>query len=99
MSDEELNSIKLDYLDYGLIQDFPYSSKTAVGKLIKHKNLENISFKSSVLYIIDGRFYGFPLRSLDNPEMPNMDSNTPRQIVDHPLFWECLPHMTLLEKR
>ena len=60
--------------------------------------MENIYFKSSVLYVIDSRFYGFPLRTLSNTELPNMDSNTPRQIVDDPLFWENLSHMTLLEK-
>lgn len=98
MNDKELNDVKLDYLDYGIIQKFPSASKAEVDKLIRHKNLKNIYFKSSILYIIDGLFYGFPLRSLDNPEMPNMDSNTPRKVIDHPLFWESLSHMTLLEK-
>jgi hypothetical protein len=98
LAEKELNKIKLNYLDYGLIQKFPSSSRADVDKLIKHKNLENIYFKSSVLYVMDGSFYGFPLRSLSNPELPNMDSNTPRQIADHPLFWGGLSHMTLLEK-
>jgi len=98
LSDKEFNSLKLDYLDFGMVQKFPNTSRDDVEKIIKHKNLDNIFYKSSALYIVKGQFYGFPLRTLNNVALPNLDSNTPTPIVDHPVFWECLPHMTLLEK-
>jgi len=98
LDDKDFNEIKLDYLDFGAIQKYPKSSRAEVEKLIKHKNLSNIFFKSTTLYIIQGSIYGFPLRSLNNVPLPNLDSNTPVTIVDHPKFWENLSHMTLLEK-
>jgi len=98
LDDKDFNEIKLDYLDFGAIQKYPKSSRAEVEKLIKHKNLSNIFFKSTTLYIIQGSIYGFPLRSLNNIPLPNLDSNTPVAIVDHPKFWENLSHMTLLEK-
>jgi hypothetical protein len=98
LNDEELNKIKLDYLDFGTIQKFPSPKKSDFQKLIGNKDLDKLFFKTSTLYVLDGHLYGFPLHSAENQELPNIDSNTPRHIIDHPLFWESLPHMTLLEK-
>jgi len=95
---EALNRIKLDYLDYGMIQNFPARGKSTVQKYINNKKMDKLFFKSSTLYIMRGKIFGCPLDSAENPELSNLDSNTPRPIIDHPAFWSALPHITLLEK-
>ena len=96
LSPEKLEPIKIDYMDFGVIQQVPFPDKEDV-KELKSKNLDNLYYKSKRILISNGKSYkGEAAWKTDQQADPNQ--NTPLKIIDTQEFWDAIEEVYILEK-
>lgn len=102
MSDEEINKVKIDYMDYGLIRKNPIASQQDIDK-IKSKNLKagansiNLQYKSKRVLISQGKFFHSEAAWRTNQPSSSMNPEF-NSVVDHKDFWESLDEFYIIEK-
>ena len=93
---KKLEPIKIDYMDFGIIQQVPFPDEKDVNEL-KSKNLDNLYYKSKRILISNGKSYkGEAAWRTDQPTDPNQ--NQPLKIIDTKEFWDAIEEFYLLEK-
>ncbi len=84
-SNEFLNKIKLDYLDYKLINPKQKTTKDAIEKL-KNKDLKRIVAKTKKYTLSQGKIFPSKAHWLIGAAIPNFQSNT-MHVIDSSEFW------------
>ena len=93
---KKLEPIKIDYMDFGIIQQVPFPDEKDVNEL-KSKNLDNLYYKSKRILISNGKSYkGEAAWRTNQPTDPNQ--NQPLKIIDTKEFWDAIEEFYLLEK-
>ena len=96
LKEEKLEPIKIDYMDFGIIQKVPYPEKEELDKF-KSYDFDKLYYKSKRILISDAKSYkGEAAWRSDTPSDPN--SNIPIKIIDSPEFWDAIEEFYLLEK-
>ena len=97
LSEEELNKIKLDYIDVGGIirKDKP---KLEDIKELEGKDLSKIYYKSSSFSIFQDGIYCSNVFANDNQSVKSVRGLSPAPIVDDPDFWDQSDSYLLLER-
>ena len=105
MSEQEVNDLKLDYLDYGMITRIKPKSQNDFPEL-KGKN--NLYYKSNYLIIHNSKFYpntaalsrlqhGSETIWADNG-LQSLEQEL-QPVIDDPYFWEEVDHFHIFEKK
>jgi hypothetical protein len=97
LGDEDLNKLKLKFLDVGGIMQKPQYSADNI-KELEGKNLKNIYYKSCSFSVFKNNIYQSSVFSEDNPPVENIRNVTPSPVIDDPDFWDQLDSYLLLEK-
>ena len=92
----ELNDLKLDYFDYGLIQPISTKSKSDFKELKDNKKLY---YKSNYFIVHGNKFYPSTAAFLQKEQGSQHMSHEPHPIIDTPLFWEEEEHFQFLAKK
>lgn len=93
---EKTSDFKLDYLDYGLVNQIPTRSKNDFEEL---KGIENLHYKSTHFIIHDNKFYPSTAAYLRGAQGGASMHHDPQPIIDDPLFWEEEEHFHFLQKK
>jgi len=91
----ELNDLKLDYFDYGLIQPIKPKSKNDFEEL-KDKN--KLFYKSNYFIVHGNKFYPSTAAFLQKEQGSEQMSHDPQPIIDVPIFWEEEEHFQFFTK-
>lgn len=95
-TEEELNDLKLKYLD---IEPIIFKEKDEeLIKKIKEKDIKNMFFKSSSIFIIKDKIYMSSENNNDNVSLEKIRGNSPLPIIDKDFFWENIDDYIILEK-
>ena len=105
MSEQEVNDLKLDYLDYGMISRIKPKSQNDFPEL-RGKN--NLYYKSNYLIIHNSKFYpntaalsrlqhGSETIWADNG-LQSLEQEL-QPVIDDPYFWEEVDHFHIFEKK
>ena len=94
-SPNEINDIKLKYLDYDLIHEMPQKSKKDFPEL---EGKDNIYYKSTHSIIHNGKFYPSTSALLRLKDGSETMQHGYCKVVDDPLFWEEEDHFHFFEK-
>ena len=93
---EKLEPIKIDYMDFGVIQQVPFPEKEEIKKL-KSYDLDKLYYKSKRILISNAKSYkGEAAWRSDTPSDPN--DNSPLKVIDSPEFWDAIEEFYILEK-
>tara|TARA_Y100000356_G_scaffold56615_1_gene45789 strand:- start:281 stop:1465 length:1185 start_codon:yes stop_codon:yes gene_type:complete len=93
---KEINDLKLDYFDYGLIQPIKAKSRDDFEEL-KGKN--KLFYKSNYFIVHGNKFYPSTAAFLNKEQgSPNMKHEI-HPVIDIPLFWEEEEHFQFLAKK
>ena len=92
---QQLNDIKLDYFDYGLIQPIKPKSKNDFEKL-KDKN--KLFYKSNYFIVHGNKFYPSTAAFLQKEQGADQMNHDPQPIIDVPIFWEEEEHFQFFTK-
>ena len=96
-SEEEIQDLKLDYVDYGLIHKVPEKSKEDFSEL-KDKN--KVYYNSNHFIIHNNKFYPSTASLVRGIQgRGSIKQEEPCEIIDDPIFWEEEEHFHLLEKK
>ena len=87
---KELESIKLDYMDYGIIHP------KKIPDFSEHKDKKNLYFKSSKLTLSNSKMYLSKYHHKNDIPCSNQDDI--QKVVDDEEFWEESDYYMLLEK-
>ena len=90
MEEEDLNSIKLDYIDYGIIHSFK------VPDFSKSKKKKNLYFKSSKLTLSNSKMYLSKCHYKN--DIPCSSQDDIQKVIDDKDFWDESDYYMLLEK-
>lgn len=90
LSEEEINKLKIDYMDYGLI----HKIETEKPKKITN---ENLFYKSGKLTLSNGRVYPSYAAVLENKPLESLENVIyPVDFTDKDVFWKESAHFVLL---
>lgn len=92
LSEDFVNSIKLDYMDYSQIIRSVKSEKKDIESL-KDKDISNLYYKSNKYTISRGKIYNSKAAYLDNIPF----DNNPIKAIDNSTFWEESKYFYLFE--
>ncbi len=92
---EELDDLKLDYLDLGAIQPIEEKTKEDLKEL---KNKNKIFYKSKHIIIHNNKFYPSTAALLRLKQGSTTMDFEPQEVIDDPLFWEEEEHFHFLAK-
>lgn len=95
MSAEDINSIKLDFWEIGIIHHKPKLSAIDC-KSLNDKPLDKLFFKSSKFVIGKGKLYPSKASYLQDKSINDFDAISP--IIDHTDFWDDMQSYRILEK-
>lgn len=93
---QELNDLKLDYFDYGLIQPIKVKSKEDFQEL-KGKN--KLFYKSNYFIVHGNKFYPSTAAFLSKEQGSEQMKHGINPIIDTPLFWEEEEHFQFFVKK
>ena len=93
---EQTSDFKLDYLDYGLVNQMPTRSQSDFEEL---KGLENLYYKSTHFIIHNNNFYPSTAAYSKNIQGSPSMQHDPQPIIDDPLFWEEEEHFHFFVKK
>jgi hypothetical protein len=96
MDDEDIDSVKLYYMDYGLIQKADRSSDEEIEK-IKSLDLNNLHYKAKRLIISEGKYYHSEAAWHHKQPSPSI-APVENPVIDDEDFWDCLDEFLILEK-
>lgn len=102
MSDEEINKVKIHYMDYGLIRKNPVAAPEDIDK-IRAKNLKagansiNLQYKSKRVLISQGKFFHSEAAWRTNQPSSSINPEF-NPVIDHKDFWEALDEFYIIEK-
>jgi hypothetical protein len=96
MSDEDIDSVKLYYMDYGLIQKAPKCPEEEVKK-IKSLDLNNLYYKAKRIIISEGKYYHSEAAWHHKQPSPSI-APVENPVIDDEDFWDCLDEFLILEK-
>ena len=85
---EKLEPIKIDYMDFGVIQQVPFPEKEEIKKL-KSYDLDKLYYNAK-------SYKGEAAWRSDTPSDPN--DNSPLKVIDSPEFWDAIEEFYILEK-
>lgn len=91
----ELNDLKLDYFDYGLIQPIKPKSKNDFEEL-KDKN--KLFYKSNYFIVHGNKFYPSTAAFLQKVQGAEQMNHDAQPIIDVPIFWEEEEHFQFFTK-
>ncbi len=97
-STEELNKIKLKYIEIGRILHRPKGSRDKIKKLLKGKDPKKLFYKSSRLTVKGESLYTSLAEIKNGSPVTRTRSIDPKPIIDTPEFWEDLNSLLILEK-
>ena len=93
---KKLEPIKIDYMDFGIIQEVPYPEEEEL-KELKSYDFDKIYYKSKRILISNAKSYkGEAAWRSDIPCDPN--SNKPIKAIDSTEFWDAVEEFYILEK-
>jgi len=92
LSEDFVNSIKLDYMDYSQIIRSVKSEKKDI-EYLKDKDISNLYYKSNKYTISRGKIYNSKAAYLDNIPF----DNNPIKAIDNSTFWEESKYFYLFE--
>jgi len=93
---EQTSDFKLDYLDYGLVEQVIPRSQNDFEEL---KDVKNLYYKSTHFIIHNNKFYPSTAAFLRLEQgSPSME-HEPYPVIDDPLFWEEEEHFHFFEKK
>lgn len=97
LSDEELNAIKLDYLDFNIIHQRKWLT---VPDELKNKNLDNIYYKSSKITLSNEGIFASKWAINNKIKMENFFGDIQKLDInkDLSLLWKEAEYITFLEK-
>ena len=95
-SGEELNNLKLKYIDYGPIHMKPKSSKEDYD-FLKGKDLNKIYYKSSRSLIYNGKPYYCEAAIENGTPLPSVGYSQPQELIDLSIFWKDSEKFIFLE--
>ena len=96
LSDKEVEPLKINYMDFGIIQKVPIPEDSDIEEL-KAKGVENLYYKSKRILISNSKSYkGEAAWRSDTPSDANQ--NQPLKIIDSSDFWDSLEEFYILEK-
>ena len=95
-SENEINDVKINYMDYGLIHATTTKSKNDFEEL---KNKDNLYYKSNYYIIHNGKFYPSSAALLRLTHSMETFEQKPQPIIDDPLFWEDIDHFQIMQKK
>lgn len=95
MNSEDLNIIKLDYMDIGTIFKKPEFSPEQI-KELEGKKLESLFFKSSKFYVGRQKIYPSKKHYIDDKNIGNFDEISP--IINDKVFWNEIDSFRILER-
>ena len=93
---EQTSDFKLDYLDYGLVNQMPTRSQNDFEEL---KGLENLYYKSTHFIIHNNKFYPSTVAYSKNIQGSSSMQHDPQPVIDDPLFWEEEEHFHFFVKK
>ena len=93
---EQTSDFKLDYLDYGLVNQMPARSQNDFEEL---KGLENLYYKSTHFIIHNNKFYPSTAAYSRNIQGGPSMQHDPQPVIDDPLFWEEEEHFHFFVKK
>lgn len=93
---EQTSDFKLDYLDYGLVNQMPARSQNDFEEL---KGLENLYYKSTHFIIHNNKFYPSTAAYSKNIQGGPSMQHDPQPVIDDPLFWEEEEHFHFFVKK
>lgn len=96
MDDEDIDSVKLYYMDYGLIQKADRSSDEEIEK-IKSLDLNKLHYKAKRLIISEGKYYHSEAAWHHKQPSPSI-APVENPVIDDEDFWDCLDEFLILEK-
>jgi hypothetical protein len=97
LNDEELNKIKLDYVDVApIVQE--KKAKLENIKELEGKDLSKIFYKSSCLSVLKENLYSSSVFAENNKPVTKIRNLEPEPVIDDPDFWDGAEHYLLLEK-
>ena len=94
---EDLDQLKLEYLDYGTIHEERRGKKSDL-KELKGKSLENIYYKSSRYFIHEGKIYLNFASMKKGITVDSIGTHPPQKVIDNKDFWRDYDYYLLLEK-
>ena len=94
-TENEINDVKIDYMDYGLIHATPPRSQKDFEEL---KDKDNLYYKSNYYIIHNGKFYPSTAALLRLTHGMETFEQKPQPIIDDPLFWEDIDHFQIMQK-
>jgi|TARA_R110000824_G_scaffold21406_1_gene79771 hypothetical protein len=94
--EEQTNDFKLDYMDYGLVNQMPTRSQ---GDFEELKGLENLYYKSTHFIIHNNKFYPSTAAYLRNTQGSPSMQHDPYPVIDDPLFWGEEEHFHFFVKK
>ena len=102
MTDEEINAIKIRYMDHGLITKNPVADEKEVqevkSKLLKAGNISiNLQYKSKRVLVSQGKFYHSEAAWRNNQPSSSVNPEF-NPIIDDKDFWESLNEFYIIEK-
>ena len=97
LPEEELNKIKLKYLDVGRILSSPHPSKEKFFEDNPQLNIKDLYYKSGCTVIRDKKLYG--TYSPTEKEPINYSDRKPQKLEDCPELWKDLERLLILKKK
>ena len=95
LEESQVNDLKIDYIDYGLLHHTKPKSKKDF-KELEGKN--NLYYKSNYSIVHNGKFYPNSAALLRLKHASETLKQEVNEVIDDPLFWEEIEHFHIFEK-
>ena len=95
-SDEEINDLKLDYFDYGIITRMAPKEQNDFKEL---KDKDNLFYRSNYFIIHNRKFYPNTAALARLKQGGEVFNHDPHEVIDDPSFWEDEEHYHIFRKK
>ena len=95
-SDEEINDLKLDYFDYGIITRVAPKKQNDFKEL---KDKDNLFYRSNYFIIHNRKFYPNTAALARLKQGGEVFNHDPHEVIDDPSFWEDEEHYHIFRKK